>query len=77
MDEILKRKSNFLTQFIGLNFYYIVIRLAVTRVVIMKNKKNVKAQNDYEVPKVLFFFNFNKKVNELLFIYYFLKSFNL
>ena len=43
----------------------------------MKNKKNVKAQNDYEVPKVLFFFNFNKKVNELLFIYYFLKSFNL
>ena len=63
MDEILKRKSNFLTQFIGLNFYYIVIRLAVTRVVIMKNKKNVKAQNDYEVPKVLFFFNFNKKVN--------------
>ena len=77
MDEILKRKSNFITQFIGLNFYYIVIRLAVTRVVIMKNKKNVKAQNDYEVPKVLFFFNFNKKVNELLFIYYFLKSFNL
>ena len=77
MDEILKRKSNFLTQFIGLNFYYIVIRLAVTRVVIMKNKKNVKAQNDYEVPKVLFFFNFNKKVNELLFIYYFLKRFNL
>ena len=77
MDEILKRKSNFITQFIGLNFYYIVIRLAVTRVVIMKNKKNVKAQNDYEVSKVLFFFNFNKKVNELLFIYYFLKSFNL
>ena len=77
MDEILKRKSNFLTQFIGLNFYYIVIRLAVTRVVIMKNKKNVKAQNDYEVPKVLFFFNFNKKVNQLLFIFYFLKSFNL
>ena len=77
MDEILKRKSNFLTQFIGLNFYYIVIRLAVTRVVIMKNKKNVKAQNDYEVPKVLFFFNFNKKVNELLFVFYFLKSFNL